>query len=150
MNILAIDDERDTLLFLKDLLTQAGHRVTAVDNGVRAMAAVQIEPVDVVLLDLMMPGTDGYKVARFLSENWKTYEIPVVVLSCCRDDESKSLAVRRPGGNIDGALSAEEPCQHGDFAFASHRHETQHDVFVGRMAGHVLRVSEKDHPLAVG
>ena len=92
MNILAIDDERDTLLFLKDLLTQAGHRVTAVDNGVRAMAAVQIEPVDVVLLDLMMPGTDGYQVARFLSENWKTYEIPVVVLSCCRDDESKSLA----------------------------------------------------------
>lgn len=92
MNILAVDDEKDTLSFLKDLLSEAGHRVIAVPNGMQAIAAVQIEPVDVVLLDLMMPGTDGFEVARFLSENWNTYEIPVIVLSCRRDEESKSIA----------------------------------------------------------
>lgn len=92
MKILAVDDEEDTLAFLKDLLTQAGHRVMTSSQGLEAMAAAQMEPFDVVLLDLMMPETDGYQVARFLSDNWNTSSIPVIVISCRRDEESKSFA----------------------------------------------------------
>lgn len=92
MRILVVDDEEDTLAFLKDLLAQAGHRVVTTSKGLEAMAAAQIEPFDVILLDLMMPGTDGYQVAQFLSENWNTSDIPVIVISCRRDNESKSFA----------------------------------------------------------
>jgi DNA-binding response OmpR family regulator len=92
MRILAVDDEEDTLQFLKDLLTQAGHRVVAVSKGLEAMAAAQVEPFDAILLDLMMPGTDGYEIARFLSDTWNTSDIPVIVISCRKDEESKSIA----------------------------------------------------------
>jgi DNA-binding response OmpR family regulator len=92
MKILAVDDEEDTLLLLKDLLTQAGHQVVTASEGLKAMATAQMEPFDAVLLDLMMPGTDGYQVARFLSDNWNTSSIPVVVITCRRDEESKSFA----------------------------------------------------------
>jgi two-component system phosphate regulon response regulator PhoB len=92
MRILVVDDEEDTLAFLKDLLAQAGHRVVTTSKGLEAMAAAQIEPFDVILLDLMMPGTDGYQVSQFLSENWNTSDIPVIVISCRRDKESKSFA----------------------------------------------------------
>jgi DNA-binding response OmpR family regulator len=92
MKILAVDDEEDTLLLLKDLLTEAGHRVVTASEGLEAMAAAQMEPFDAVLLDLMMPGTDGYQVARFLSDHWNTSSIPVIVITCRRDEESKSFA----------------------------------------------------------
>ena len=91
MKILAVDDEEDTLNFLRDLLTQEGHRVVTMSQGLEAMAAAQVEPFDVVLLDLMMPGTDGFQVARFLGDSWNASDLPVIVISCRRDEESKSF-----------------------------------------------------------
>ena len=92
MRILAVDDEADTRALLKDLLTQAGHRVTAVSNAVSALLHVKMDAPDLILLDVMMPGMDGHQLAQTLSGAWDTFEIPIVVLSCRKDAESKSWA----------------------------------------------------------
>lgn len=92
MNILALDDEKDTRTLLDDLLSGAGHHVVVAADAAEARAALKREPIDVVLLDLMLPGTDGFQFARFMSENWDTYGIPFIVVSCRRDEESKCNA----------------------------------------------------------
>jgi len=92
MNILAVDDERDARAFLSDLLTEEGHRVMTVSSAREATDTLRTIPVDVILLDLMMPGTDGFRLAREVSENWATSTIPLIAISCLSDEESKSCA----------------------------------------------------------
>jgi two-component system OmpR family response regulator len=92
MNILAVDDERDARAFLSDLLTEEGHRVMTVASAHEAAMTLEKIPVDVVLLDLMMPGTDGFRLAREVSENWSTSQIPLIAISCLADEESKTRA----------------------------------------------------------
>jgi DNA-binding response OmpR family regulator len=92
MNILIVDDEGDTRAFVHELLASAGHRVTTAGSGVEAILQVEIQSFDLVLLDLMMPGIDGYQFAEFMSSHWNTFETPVVIVSCRTDPESKFLS----------------------------------------------------------
>jgi len=92
MNILAVDDERDARAFLSDLLTEEGYRVMTVSSAIEAAETLRKVPVDVVLLDLMMPGVDGFRLARQVSENWKTSQIPLIAVSCLADEQSKACA----------------------------------------------------------
>jgi CheY-like chemotaxis protein len=92
MNILFVDDEADTRTLVRELLSDAGHRVTAAASGVEAIVQVEIQSFDLVLLDLMMPGIDGYQFAEFMSSHWNTFETPVVIVSCRKDPESKFLS----------------------------------------------------------
>jgi len=91
MNILLVEDEDDARAFTRDLLVSAGHHVTAAASGIEAILHVEIQRYDLVLLDLMMPGVDGFQFAEFMSCHWKTFETPVVIVSCRKDPESKSL-----------------------------------------------------------
>lgn len=92
MKLLAVDDDKDTLAFLKDLLTGAGHEVMTASNAFQALILVKIERPDAILLDIMMPGIDGHQLAESLSSQWQTFDIPIIVLSCRKDEESKSWA----------------------------------------------------------
>lgn len=92
MNILLVDDEDDTRALVRDLLVSAGHHVTAAASGVEAIMHVELQRYDLVLLDLVMPGITGLQFAEFMSSHWNTFETPVLITSCRRDMEAKSLA----------------------------------------------------------
>jgi len=92
VNILVVDDERDTRTLIRDLLGPAGHRVTSAASVLEAIFHVELRGYDLVLLDLAIPGIDGLQFAEFMSSHWNTFETPVIVLSCRKDRESKSLA----------------------------------------------------------
>jgi DNA-binding response OmpR family regulator len=92
MNILLVDDEHDARTFTKKLLATAGHHVTAAASGMEAIMHVEIRHYDLVLLDLMMPGVDGFQFAEFMSSHWNTFDTPVVIVSCRTDPQSRSLA----------------------------------------------------------
>ena len=92
MRILAVDDEKDALQWLEDLLTQEGHQVLGVTSGLQALAALDLAKFDVVLLDLMMPDVDGYQVLRSMTEHWVNLRVPVAITSCRRDPRSRSFA----------------------------------------------------------
>ena len=79
-HILVVEDERPTLTLLEKILTVAGYRVTGVMDGIAALKAAHAEPPDLVLLDLIIPGIDGYGVCALLKRE-KTFRAPIVILS---------------------------------------------------------------------
>lgn len=81
MNLLLAEDEPDVQLIARLSLKKAGFRVTTVNNGLEALAQVQIERPDVILLDWMMPDMDGFETCRRLKADEATRDIPVVFLT---------------------------------------------------------------------
>jgi len=79
--ILVADDEKDVVELLSFLLKKDGHTVIAAENGKVALEKVEQEKPDLVLLDVMMPETDGYTVQTQLLENPATKSIPIIILT---------------------------------------------------------------------
>ena len=80
-HILVVDDEEDIRDLIRYNLEKEGYRVTGVGTGEEVLPAVQTEPIDLVLLDLMLPELDGFEVCKLLKSNPDTSSIPVVMLT---------------------------------------------------------------------
>lgn len=79
--ILIVDDVMSNVLLLKVLLTNEKYRIATAGNGTEALAQVQAESPDLILLDVMMPDMDGFEVARHLKSSPYAAEIPIIFLS---------------------------------------------------------------------
>ncbi|HYL90714.1 MAG TPA: response regulator [Burkholderiales bacterium] len=77
--ILVVDDTPANIKLLGDLLTAKGYEVTTAANGELALESIAKRPPDLVLLDVMMPGLNGYEVCRKIRENPATALLPVVM-----------------------------------------------------------------------
>ena len=84
--VLVIDDVPDNLLVVSDLLREAGYQVRAANSGALGLRYVRRIPPDLILLDISMPGMDGFEVLRHLRNEPRTAEIPVLFLSALSDD----------------------------------------------------------------
>src|SRR6266566_2078985 len=80
-NILVVEDERVIARLLKDTLQVEGYQVVTVLNGEDAVQFALRETPHLIVLDMMLPGIDGYEVARRLRDHPKTMHIPIVALS---------------------------------------------------------------------
>jgi putative two-component system response regulator len=79
--VLVVDDSKESLQVLNEVLGDR-HQVRLASNGEQALrAANQAPKPDVILLDIMMPGMDGYEVCRQLKSNSVTADIPVIFLT---------------------------------------------------------------------
>lgn len=87
--ILAVDDTPASLKLLSDILREEGYSVRAAVNGELAVAAAISDPPELVLLDVRMPGMDGFEVCRRLKANRRTYEVPVIFVSAVSETEDK-------------------------------------------------------------
>lgn len=96
-DILIVDDTPDNLRFLSDLLTKAGYMVRRVLSGELGLEAAQLEPPDLILLDIRMPGLDGYKVCDRLKSIKHTAQIPVIFLSAMNEELDKVMAFEAGG-----------------------------------------------------
>jgi DNA-binding response OmpR family regulator len=97
--VLAVDDEEDILTIIRHNLEREGHRVLTAPNGDRALELVREEKPDVVVLDVMMPGTDGWGVLNMIkAEREELATIPVLMLTARAADED------RIRGGIEGAI----------------------------------------------
>jgi adenylate cyclase len=85
--ILVVDDLAQNIRLLEAVLAPRGHTVVAAQSGSEALERVAAEPVDLVLLDILMPGMDGYAVCRALRENPATSFLPVVMITASGDQE---------------------------------------------------------------
>jgi type II secretory ATPase GspE/PulE/Tfp pilus assembly ATPase PilB-like protein len=91
--ILVVDDYADVRLLLRVAL-QAGENAVTVqeaESGAEALAMIEKEKPHLVILDLMMPGMDGYEVCRRLRSDLATAFIPILMLTALSDPKSKSL-----------------------------------------------------------
>lgn len=91
-NILVVDDTPQNLHLLVDILTKYDYKVRPVPNGKLALAAAEINPPDLILLDIMMPGLDGYQVCKQLKSNPTTKDIPIIFISAIHEPVDKVKA----------------------------------------------------------
>ncbi len=83
--ILVVDDVPANLDVLIEILEEEGFRISVATSGERALRVVSQTRPDLILLDVMMPGIDGYETCRMLKAHEKTAGIPVIFLTA-RDD----------------------------------------------------------------
>jgi len=80
-NILIVDDTPENLSVLRQLLTEKGYVVRPALSGEIALKAVKTQIPDLILLDIMMPGIDGYEVCSILKSEESTAHIPIIFIS---------------------------------------------------------------------
>ena len=80
-SVLLIEDEADIRELVGYNLDKAGYHVTCVVTGEQALAAIEVDVPDLVLLDLMLPGMDGLNVCHRLKKDPRTGSIPIVMLT---------------------------------------------------------------------
>ena len=97
--ILVVDDSPGNLHLLFDALTLAGYEVRCVKSGAMALIGVQTYPPDLILLDIGMPGMNGYEVCQQLKANSETCEIPVIFLSALGEPLDKVKAFQVGGAD---------------------------------------------------
>ncbi|GEM_PF-909450 len=88
-NILVVDDIPDNLTVLRKILENHSYRVRMALNGEMALKSIQKTLPDLVLLDIMMPGMDGYEVCRRLKADVMTHDIPVLFISSLNEPINK-------------------------------------------------------------
>ncbi|MEM8504644.1 MAG: response regulator [Cyanobacteria bacterium P01_D01_bin.1] len=86
--ILAVDDIAANLEVLNELLSAAGYDVIAAISGERALKRLESLTPELILLDVQMPGIDGFEVCRKIKANSKTANIPVIFITALSDDAS--------------------------------------------------------------
>lgn len=92
-SVLLVDDEKDILEFFKVSLESSGFEVTSCQNGDRALELVKNKNFDLIILDLMMPGTDGFSVFKTLRSRAETVNVPVLIVSARAGMASSFLSI---------------------------------------------------------
>jgi CheY-like chemotaxis protein len=91
--ILIVDDERQDRQLLEVLLAPLGHLIQMASSGEEALALVAHEPPDLILLDIMMPGMDGYEVTARIKADPVTLNIPIIMITALDDRDARMRAL---------------------------------------------------------
>src|SRR5690348_5840699 len=88
--ILVVDDHANVRMLIKEYLTELGYRVVSAGDGAAALAAAGREPIDLILLDVMMPNLDGFE---FLKIYRKEHGVPIILLTARLSEADKVLGL---------------------------------------------------------
>jgi len=98
-NILVVDDVKENLLLVQRVLSDAYYNILTASDGLSALRLVKEKPVDLILLDIMMPIMSGIDVCKYLKVDPKTQSIPVIFLTANADNETLTKAYRIGGSD---------------------------------------------------
>jgi len=87
--ILIVDDNPTNLEVLSESLIQEGFQVAVAIDGESALEQINYHPPELILLDVMMPGIDGFETCQRLKENPDTYQIPIIFMTALSDAQNK-------------------------------------------------------------
>jgi PAS domain S-box-containing protein len=131
--IMIIDDDPENLRVLGKMLTQQGYTVRSFPSGPPALHSAQVEPPDLILLDVRMPEMDGFEVCARLKENDALNGIPVLFISAVDETEGKVRAFE-----LGGADYINKPFQAGEVLARIKTH------LILKKASHNLEILNKD------
>ena len=107
--ILVVDDSATDRQYLTEMLQQAGFNVITAENGEECLAKVDTEQPDMVLMDVVMPGLNGFQATRALSKNPATAHIPVIMCTGKEQATDRLWALRQGAKDcVIKPVSAEE------------------------------------------
>ncbi|MCG8617689.1 MAG: response regulator [Desulfobacterales bacterium] len=96
-NIVIVDDTPENLTVLLQILSRKGYRARPALSGEIALKTIRADLPDLILLDIVMPGMDGYEVCRQLKADETTRDIPVIFISALKEVEDKMRAFSEGG-----------------------------------------------------
>ncbi|MFM9267690.1 hybrid sensor histidine kinase/response regulator [Tychonema sp. BBK16] len=79
--ILVVDDAPDNVLLIETILEEEGYEISSADNGFSALSQIDKKPPDLLLLDVMMPGMDGYEVTKRIRQKPELPFIPILLIT---------------------------------------------------------------------
>jgi DNA-binding response OmpR family regulator len=108
--ILLIDDEAEILLLTSRILEKEGFKMVTAKNGKDGLKVLENDSPDLILLDIMMPGEDGWEIARKIKSNEKTKNIPIAMFTVRVSEKSvqKSMEYALADAQIDKPFETEE------------------------------------------
>ena len=94
-NILVVDDSPTDRQFLSDMLTKSGFKVSSAASAEEAIAKVKQTKPDLVLMDVVMPGQNGFQATRMLASDEATKHIPIIICSTKGQETDKVWGMRQ-------------------------------------------------------
>ena len=94
--VLVVDDSKTELMFISDLLQKNGFQVATADGGEQAMQSLAKETPDLILMDVVMPGKNGFQLARTINRDPLYANVPIIFCSS-KDQETDRLWGMRQG-----------------------------------------------------
>jgi serine phosphatase RsbU (regulator of sigma subunit)/CheY-like chemotaxis protein len=91
VSVLLVDDRQDNLVALQAILAPLGHRLVSVRSGEDALKQLLTDEFALILLDVMMPGMDGFETAARVKQREKTKDIPIIFLTALTDDVANAM-----------------------------------------------------------
>ena len=91
--ILVVDDELDMLMVIKLRLEASGYEVVTATDGLEGLNTARRVKPDLIVLDVMLPKMNGYKVSRFLKYDEEYKHIPIVMLTALAGEEDRSTGI---------------------------------------------------------
>jgi twitching motility two-component system response regulator PilH len=93
--ILVVDDSPTERHFLNSLLTKQGYQIVQAENGEEAMLKARQEKPDLIIMDVVMPGLNGFQATRAISKDEETRHIPVIMCTTKGQETDKVWAMRQ-------------------------------------------------------
>ena len=94
-SILVVDDSPTDRHFLSELLLSQGYHVTAVENGEAALAAIKSNPPHLVIMDVVMPGQNGFQATREITRDPATRSLPVIICTSKNQETDRIWGIRQ-------------------------------------------------------
>jgi twitching motility two-component system response regulator PilH len=93
--ILVVDDSKTELYHLKDLLRRSGYSVCTAENGDEAMRRLAEETPDLILMDVVMPGANGFQLTRTITRDPRWADVPVIMCSSKGQETDRVWGLRQ-------------------------------------------------------
>jgi twitching motility two-component system response regulator PilH len=94
-NVLVVDDSPTDRQYLLDILAKGGYQVTAAQSAEEALEKVRQQRPDLVLMDIVMPGQNGFQATRALSKDGATKDIPVIICTTKGQETDRLWGMRQ-------------------------------------------------------
>jgi len=94
-NILLVDDSKTELHFLSDLLEKRGYKIRTAENGEEAMRRLGEETPDLILMDVVMPGQNGFQLTRAITRDPRFADVPVIMCTSKNQETDKVWGMRQ-------------------------------------------------------
>ena len=93
--VLVVDDSKTELMFLTDLLQKKGMQVRTAENAEEAFRRLAEEKPDLILMDVVMPGANGFQVTRSIARDPELKDIPIIICSSKSQETYRIWALRQ-------------------------------------------------------
>lgn len=109
--VLVVDDSKTELMFLSDMLQKQGLQVRTAENGEEAMRSLAEDRPDLILMDVVMPGQNGFQLTRAITRDPLYADLPIIMCTSKNQETDRVWACARVRGTTSPSLWMQTSCR---------------------------------------